>query len=268
MVVDFHSHTRESDGTLAPVELVRAMLDRGVEIFSITDHDSLSAYGLLGTAPIKAKLVVGIEINTTYRENEVHILGYRLPLGVTEFSRLLDMNRRARELRVHQMVGKLNAAGHAVSYEDVRAEAGANATLGRPHVAKALIRKGITRSIESAFGDYLRSGKIAYVPSHHVTPQVAINAIKGSGGIAVLAHPGRLKNQALIEEMAQAGIDGLEVYYPRHGAAVTANYRAIADRLKLVATAGSDFHDIRYNKNGVGMDVSAAAIAPFLELVA
>lgn len=267
MIVDFHSHTLESDGTLSPQELGAAMRARGVEMFSITDHDTLGAYRTLGDAGGSAKLLTGIEINTTYRGNEVHVLGYRLPLeGESQLHELLAANRQARERRVGMMVAQLREAGIPLELDAVRAEAVASDSMGRPHVGMALVRGGFVGSIEAAFRDLLGRGKPGYVPSHHVTPHVAIAVIRRSGGIPVLAHPGRLNDYALIDELAPAGLRGLEVFYPTHDRNQIAHFRKKAAQLKLVATAGSDFHDIRWNKGGVGVDIEERDIAPFLEL--
>ena len=267
MIVDFHSHTWESDGTLPPAALCALMLERGVGVFSITDHDTLAAYGRFNIPP-GVRVVTGIEINTTYNDNEVHILGYRLPLGETPLSEMLARNRRERRKRAEQMVAQLCAAGYDLSMNDVEAEAQPESALGRPHVAKALIRKGFTADVESAFRTLLRCGKPGYVPSHHITPHQAIDGIVSVGGVPVLAHPGRLHDYAIIDELAQCGLRGLEVFYPSHERGQIQFFRNAAARLGLVMTGGSDFHDIRYHKRGVGIEVEAEDIRPFLDLVA
>ena len=266
MIVDFHSHTRESDGALAPEELVDLMRKRGVQVFSITDHDTMRAYGQF--AAEFATVIPGIEINTTWNDNEVHVLGYGLPLGDdTPLAKVLADNREFRRTRVDRMVAALNAAGYEFTVADVVAESDGGDALGRPHVAKALIRKGLARDVESCFRDLLVRGKPGYMPSNYITPAQAIDVIRDSGGVPVLAHPGRLKDDAIIDELIAHGLVGLEVFYPTHNASQTAIFREQASRNGLVMTAGSDFHDARHNTRGVGMDVAAADIAPFLELV-
>lgn len=273
MIVDFHSHTSASDGTLTSGELVAAMAARKVEIFSVTDHDTLRAYEVLRPDGVDcaeigpATLVPGIEINTTYHGNEVHILGYGFNLGASKLRNVIEENRRSRGERAQKMVEMLNRAGHEISIEAVRAEGTADAPLGRPHVAKALVRNGTTRDVASAFRDFLSPGGPGYVPSHHILPRDAIAAVANSGGVPVLAHPGRLKDETLIEELAAAGLVGLEVFYPTHGAAQVERFRDIAAQFGLVMTAGSDFHDPRYNARGVGMEVNADDIRPFLDLI-
>jgi 3',5'-nucleoside bisphosphate phosphatase len=266
MIVDFHSHTRESDGAAEPGELVAMMRTRGVQIFSITDHDTMRAYGKVRVEG--ARLIPGIEINTTWRGEDVHVLGFGLPVDDgTPLAQTLAGNREFRRSRVDMMVAGLNGAGYPITADDVLAESDGGHALGRPHVAKALIRAGHVKDVESAFRDLLTPGKPGYVPSHNITPKEAIDVIARSGGVPVLAHPGRLKDETILDELADEGLVGLEVFYPTHSASQTAHFRARAAHYGLVMTGGSDFHDIRYNVRGVGMEIDEVDLKPFLELV-
>jgi predicted metal-dependent phosphoesterase TrpH len=267
LLVDFHSHTCESDGTLTPAALCDFMQRRGVRVFSVTDHDSIRAYGQF-EAPPHMRVVTGIEINTTFGEGEVHVLGYRLPLGASPLTEVLEQNRAARRTRVAKIVEQLREAGYAITLDDVHAEAAEGASLGRPHVGKALIRLGIATDIETAFRSFLRRGAPGYVPSTHITPHRAIDVVVAAGGIPVLAHPGRLKDYAIIDELKERGLAGLEVFYPTHEPMQVQYFRDQARRLGLLMTAGSDFHDIRYHTRGVGMEVGEEDIRPFIDLVA
>ncbi|MDQ6825933.1 MAG: PHP domain-containing protein, partial [Candidatus Eremiobacteraeota bacterium] len=262
MIVDFHSHTLQSDGTLSAQELLDAMLSRGVSVCSITDHDTLAAYRGLDIPP-RLRVIPGIEINTTYNGNEVHILGYGLPLGDAELGRVLERNREARRSRMAAMVKQLRSAGYEITMGQVLAESGGGESLGRPHVGKALVRHGHVADIQSAFKELLRRGKPGYVPALHIAPQEAIDVINASGGIAVLAHPGRLYDYDIIDEFARSGLRGLEVFYPTHEPAQVQYFRDKAKRCKLVMSGGSDFHDIRYHRSGVGMEVERHDIDPF-----
>ncbi len=190
MTVDFHSHTLESDGTLAPAELVERMRARGVSWFSITDHDTTRAYDAVD-APGQ-HVVPGIEINTTWDGSDVHILGYGVPTGPSPLADVLERNRAHRRERVETMVAALNRAGYPVTSAQVLAESGGGHALGRPHVAKALVRGGLVRDVAAAFRDLLSAGRPGYVPSLHITPHEAIEVVRASGGVPVLAHPGRL----------------------------------------------------------------------------
>jgi 3',5'-nucleoside bisphosphate phosphatase len=266
VIVDFHSHTSESDGTLNPQALADLMAERGVAYFSISDHDTMSAYGRFVPAN-GARVVTGVEINTTYRGNEVHILGYGITAGAPEFAALLERNQAARYERIQRVVMQLRRAGYGITLDDVLAQGREAKALGRPHVAKALIVAGIAPDVDWAFRRLLRGGMPGYVPSLHVTPQKAIEAILLAGGVPVLAHPGRLKDRALIDELVPCGLRGLEVFYPQHDSLDVEILRDVARRHKLVMTAGMDFHDIRYHTAGVGIEVEREEIEPFLELV-
>lgn len=266
MIVDFHSHTSESDGTLVPQALADFMGERNVEVFSISDHDTLSAYGKF-TPPPGARVVTGVEINTTYRGNEVHLLGYGMPADSPELLATIERNRDARRVRAQRMVDQLQRAGYGITYDEVLKEAPDAKAIGRPHVAKALIAKGLVPDIDWAFRNLLRSGMPGYVPSLHITPQEAIERISAAGGVPVLAHPGRLKDRVLIDELAPKGLRGLEVFYPLHDAEDVRIFRDLAKRYGLVMTGGMDFHDIRYHTRGVGIEVAHDDIAPFLDLV-
>lgn len=267
MIVDFHSHTNLSDGSLTPQELADFMGERGVSVFSMSDHDTLDAYRGAFEPPAGARVVTGIEINTTWRENEVHVLGYGVPLGPSPLAELVTNNQAERRKRAEMMVHRLQRGGYSLTFEDVLREAGPAKAIGRPHVAKALIRSGQSSGIEAAFRDLLRRGKPGYVPQFYTSPQAAIETIAQSGGVPVLAHPGRLRDRSLIGELAKHGLRGLEVFYPLHDAHDVAEFRATARAHDLVMTAGADFHDIRYHTRGVGMQVAEEDIAPFLELV-
>jgi hypothetical protein len=268
------------------------MGERNVEVFAISDHDSLGAYGKF-IPPEKARVVTAIEINTTWRDNEVHVLGYRVPLRNSALDALLLKNRDARRTRMQRIVAQLQTAGYEITLRDIEREALAefspntemarsaeavqssesaeppaiDSALGRPHVAKALIRAGHFETVDDAFRTLLTRGKPGYVPSTHIAPRAAIDAIHDAGGIAVLAHPGRLRNIEIIEELVQCGLDGLEVFYPRHSADETELYRSLAKHHRLVMSAGMDFHDIRYHTRGVGIDVDPYEIGTFLDRV-
>ncbi|BDE06924.1 PHP-like protein [Vulcanimicrobium alpinum] len=266
MTVDFHSHTRESDGTLTPRELVGMMKARGVSWFSITDHDTTRAYEAVD-APGQ-HVIPGIEINTTWDGSDVHILGYGIPTGPSPLAETLARNRTHRRARVDAMVRGLNAAGYPLTVEQVLAQSDGGHALGRPHVAKALVLHGMVPDIETAFRTLLSRGTPGYAPSTHITPFEAIDVVRACGGVAVLAHPGRLRDDAIVDDLVAAGLAGIEVFYPTHTTQQTAHYRAAAARANLVMTAGSDFHDVRWNARGVGVDVDPSDVRPFLELVA
>ena len=242
------------------------MRARGVSWLSITDHDTTRAYDGLDTPG--QRLVPGIEINTTWDGSDVHILGYRIPTGSSPLADTIERNRAHRRARIDTMIAGLNGAGYPVTLEHVLAEANDAHALGRPHVAKALVRNNMIPDVQTAFEQLLSSGKPGYAPSHHITPLEAIALVRAADGVPVLAHPGRLKDESIIESLVANGLAGIEVFYPTHSAHQIARYRELARRYGLVMTAGSDFHDPRWNARGVGMDVDESDIRPFLDLVA
>lgn len=241
------------------------MRARGVSWFSITDHDTVRAYDAL-EAPGQ-HVVSGIEINTTWEGSDVHVLGYGIPTGPSPLAVIIERNRTHRRTRIDTMVGGLNRAGYPLTVEQVLAESDGGHALGRPHVAKALVRNGMIPDVKTAFDRLLSRGMPGYAPSHHITPEEAIDVVRASGGVAVLAHPGRLKDASLLDRLAERGIDGLEVFYPTHTTQQVAHFREQARRYGVVMTAGSDFHDDRWNTRGVGIDVDPDDIRPFLSLV-
>jgi len=267
VIVDFHSHTTNSDGSLSTAELVAAMERRGVAVFSITDHDSTRAYAEMPAT--RARVVTGIEINTTRDGVDVHILGFGFsPSPDGALARTLKANQDARRVRIRTMVERLVRAGYPLTDAMVDAEAQGSESLGRPHVAKALVRAGMVRDVQTVFNELISRSGPAYVPSTHISAPEAIDAIAKSGGVPVLAHPGRLDDYGIIDELAERGLVGIEVFYPTHSTAQVAHFRAHAARLGLVMTAGSDFHDHRWNASVVGVEVDRGDIEPFLEMVA
>ncbi|MGH7659659.1 MAG: PHP domain-containing protein [Vulcanimicrobiaceae bacterium] len=266
MIVDFHSHTRNSDGSLSTADLVAAMERRGVSVFSITDHDTTRAYDEL--PPTRGRVISGIEINTTRDGVDIHVLGYGFdPSKAAPIHETLTANREARRVRIKKMIELLVRAGYPLTEEMVAAEAEGSESLGRPHVAKALVRNGMVRDVQTVFQELVSRKGPAFVPSAHITAPQAIDAIARAGGVPVLAHPGRLNDYGIIEEMAETGVVGLEVFYPTHTPTQTSYFREQAARLGLVMTAGSDFHDSRWNSSVVGVEVEEADIRPFLELL-
>jgi len=267
LLVDFHSHTLKSDGTSTPAQLHQLMVERGVEIYAVTDHDTLAAYPELPTPAHGPKLIVGIEINTTFQGDDVHILGYGLPASNAPIDAALSRHRKARLDRLEAMVQKLRGVGVMITFDDVREGSADASSLGRPHIAKALVAHKYAENIEDAFDRYLRSGRPGFVETAHVTPFEAIRLIKESGGIPVLAHPGRLKDPRIVDTIAEAGILGIEVFYGTHTLEQTQQFRHAAEHYGLVMSAGADFHDAAWTPWGVGMHVADSDITPFLKLI-
>lgn len=245
LITELHCHTRASDGTLTPSELVALASKRSIKVLAITDHDTLAAHAEAAQACEQHKLqfVRGIEVSSLDDQGEVHVLGYGVePADEITSQRILEL-RDARDSRAMAMVAKLHALRIPVSYARIKELAG-DAMVGRPHVAKALLEGRWVVTRQEAFDIYLAEGKPAFVPHQGLTPAQAVDLIHRARGIAVVAHPGLFAGNAdrLLGELLPHGLDGVEVYYPLHTSEQTQRYAAFAQKHDLIATGGSDFH--------------------------
>jgi 3',5'-nucleoside bisphosphate phosphatase len=242
--IDLHAHTIFSDGSLSPPGLVALALERGVAVLAITDHDSVEALPHARAAAGSAlELVPGIEMSTAAEGFDLHVLGYFLDPTHPGLLTTLARFREERMNRARAMVERLAGLGLPVSADAVFALAGPG-VVGRPHVAEALRRAGYVETVDDAFRRYLGAHGEAYVPRPAFAPGEAITLIHAAGGVSVLAHPGPMLSDALIERLVTQGLRGLEVWHPVHGAAQVRRYRALARRLDLLETGGSDFHHV------------------------
>lgn len=251
MRIDLHMHTTASDGWLDPAALVQAVQAARLQVFSVTDHDTVDG---LAEAERHAQtagltLVPGIELSAIWRGVELHILGYFVnPLDPDLLAFLRDA-REARRRRLGTMLNRLRALGIALEPEEVLARA-RDGNVGRPHVARVLVERGFVASTDEAFDRYLGEGKPAYVPRPEVTIQDAIRVIHDAGGLASLAHPGLHSRDEAIPELVAAGLDALEVYHVTHSPGVMARYRRLAEQRGLLVTGGSDFHGAAAREHG------------------
>jgi predicted metal-dependent phosphoesterase TrpH len=240
--IDLHTHTTASDGLLAPAALVQLARDAGVSVLAVADHDTTAGVDAAREAGVRlgVEVIPAVEINTDVEASEIHVLGYYVDHAARWFQEFLGQLRDGREHRAERMVAKLNALGIPVEYARVRAMA--EGAVGRPHVARALIEAGAVRTIEEAFQKYIGRGGPAYVERMKVTPEDAVRVILRAGGIPVLAHPGWGVGDELLPSLVDAGLQGIEAYYPDHTPSMTAHYLDLADRYHLLVTGGTDFH--------------------------
>lgn len=252
MRIDLHLHTTASDGQYSPEALVQRARRSGLSVIAITDHDSVD-----GLAPAQAeaqragalpplRVLPGIELSAEDDAGDVHMLGYCFdPQSAILLERLADF-RAGRYSRGQIMIAKLAELGMPLDWSSVLAHAGTDgqiASIGRPHIARAMIDAGYVSSIDEAFDRYLHNGGPAYVPRTRLTPEEAIALIHSAGGAAVLAHPGALADPlAVIERLTAAGLDGVEVMHPRNDSDMRLNLLALARCHDLIVTGGSDFH--------------------------
>jgi len=241
--VDLHAHTTASDGTLSPRELVKLAARHGVRVLAVTDHDSVSglAEAIDEAARHGIEIVPGLEINCDVEGAEVHILGYGVDWQAEWFEAFLAGQRAERTARVHRIVERLAELGVPVTADEVFAIC-KEGSPGRPHVAQAMVNRGHVKSVREAFDKYLRAGGPANVPRRRLTPVDAVATIRRAHGVPVFAHPGLADRDAMIPELVQAGLAGLETFYPEHSAGQIEAYRRLCQQHDLVATGGSDYH--------------------------
>jgi 3',5'-nucleoside bisphosphate phosphatase len=254
---DLHTHSNASDGDLSPERLVAQAVSKGLAAIALTDHDTLAGvpHALKSIHKNAVRVIAGVEISAEYEPGMLHLLGY-FPTYPDGLEVALFEVQTARKARIPKIIEKLNALGCMLAKEDVMTEAGA-AQVGRPHIAKALLKKGYVRSFDEAFHEYLGKDKKAYVPKVKMTWEKAMSLIINYGGLPVLAHPCTLSlstNEAetFIMGLKEAGLAGMEVYYPDHTPEQTAWCAGLASRLGLLVTGGTDFHGPYRNAISLG----------------
>jgi hypothetical protein len=244
---DLHCHTTFSDGSLTPTQLVARAVQRGLEVMALTDHDCTD--GLPEALEAASRypgflLIPGIELSTDVPQNEVHVLGYFIDWQSPTFQERLSHLRLSRLNRGEAMVGKLRGLGIDLSWERVQEIAGDGA-VGRPHIALAMIESGHIKTLDEAFEKYLGRNGPAYVEREKMTPAEAVELITGVGGLPVLAHPGQLQDlDRFLEELKEAGLLGMEVYYQDYGPGDVERLLAAARRQDLLPLGGSDYHGL------------------------
>lgn len=250
-MIDLHMHTVYSDGSVLPEDLVQLAIDHQLEAIAITDHDTTESLIPARQAVEKRlpegrslELIPGIEVNTVWKEKEIHILGYYIDPEDATLQEVILNHRRSRVVQIQEMAQKLKMKAKLdINYEDIAKLASDEGTLGRPHVAKAIVAKGGAHSISQAFTLYLNPKSETYVRRKTVPPHEAVEAIYESGGIPVIAHPGDME---MIEDLAQDlmnyGLRGLEAYHRSHSPALIEFHCSLAEKLGLIVTGGTDFH--------------------------
>ena len=242
--IDLHLHSTASDGSLAPADVVRAAARAGLNVIALADHDTTAGVpAAMDAARDAVRVIPALEVSTSDMGSELHILGYFVdPMHAA----LLEYTRSAalrREERVRAMLDRLAALGMDLSMDDVLAETPEGAPmLGRPHVARALVRRGHVGSLTEAFDRYLGDGRPAFVPMDLITPAHAIELIHMAGGLAVWAHPPVEGLEAEARRLAALGLDGIECFRPRVAPEDARRLRALATSLGLIASGGSDWH--------------------------
>jgi predicted metal-dependent phosphoesterase TrpH len=257
--IDLHSHTTYSDGTFRPGETVRLAVERGLDVLAVSDHDTTEGLDEAADAASGTglEIVPATEFSTVYEGGSVHVLAYWIDVTNAEFQTELARLKDDREWRAQEIVKKLRAMGHDITYERVRELASGN-VVARPHIAQAMVEAGIVERYEDAFSeDFILDGGRAYVEKHALNPIDALALIHRAGGVCVIAHPGMWSDadpvpDELIERMAEEGLDGIEADHPDHPEETRTRYRAMAGRFGIPFTGSSDCHGTRYDPVRLG----------------
>ncbi len=240
IVADLHLHSTFSDGLNSPEELAQLVVDKGLKAFSITDHDSVK--GIEQAKTDKATLIPGIELTSTLEGKEVHLLGYYINTAYAPLLETLDNIAARREKRLLDIVDKLNTAGKVRLDKDELAESLEKRSYNRLNLARFMVKKGLTPSVERAFNLYIGDNATAYEAVNFFSPVAAIRLIHKAGGIAFLAHPYSNNTSALIPELVECGLNGIEAFHPSHTLASVEKCFDWAKRFKIGLSGGSDFH--------------------------
>ena len=264
MRIDLHTHSRVSDGTQSPEELVHAAAEAGLDVLGLTDHDTAEGWAEAETAAREAgiSLVKGMEISTRHGRRSVHLLAYLPDPGHPRLRAELARIADGRTTRVPAMVELLRAQGIDITEDDVRRATGSSVSSGRPHVADALVTLGVVPDRTAAFDRYLGWGRPAHVDRYAAPLTDAIVAIAEAGGVSVVAHPwgrgglGR-PDEAAFAELRDLGLSGIEVDHQDHDAATRDRLRAIARNLGLVVTGSSDYHGTGKTDHDLGCNTTA-----------
>lgn len=239
---DLHLHTNKSDGQHNVEELIKLAKAAGLDIISITDHDTTSAiaeaieigkhYGI--------EVIPGLEISSDFLDNEIHILAYFFDINSKELEEYLNFFRAERYKRTIRIINKLNSIGQSITIDDVLEVAG-NSSLGRPHIARAMVNKKLVSNYYEAFNKYIGNGCVAFERKVHLSPQSACKIISDAGGLSFIAHPNNM-SEDLIKILIESGVDGIEVIHPSHHPGKIEYFRGIVNEYFLLESGGSDFH--------------------------
>ena len=250
MKSDLHIHTLYSDGVFSPEKIVDTAIDVGLQVIALTDHDNILSYQVAKdylkktNKEEKLEIIQRIEVNTLYKNYEVHILGYFMDVNNSDFQNLLKMQQQARVKQTKEIINLLaKKEGIRIKFEDIKKQVAEGGSIGRPHIAKAITNAGGTNNVIEAYAKYIHDDSPVYVQRKTVSPQDAVEIIYDAGGIPVIAHPHDLDiAEDLIKELMQYGLRGIEAYHRKHSPACVEYFSSMAEELGLIVTGGSDFH--------------------------
>lgn len=268
---DFHTHSTASDGTLAPVELIHESARRGLRVVALTDHDTIQGVEEATTAGHEhgVTVVTGIEFSAHVERGELHLLGYGVdPSDQSLGQRLAELrnSRRERAARIADRLADLDIE----LPEDLVTGMASSESVGRPHIARALVEMGIVASVSEGFDKYLGRGRPAFVWRELIEPEEAIKLVQGAGGVTVIAHPLSVPHyRQLIPELISAGLAGIECYYGGYDEEQRAHLAEFAAELGVLATGGSDYHgpETRESRELGSVDIPEHAIVALLKVL-
>ncbi len=247
--IDLHAHSSASDGTEPAAQVVASAARAGLDVVALTDHDTYAGWtsAVRAAREVGVGLVRGVEISCSYHGVSVHLLAYLVDPESPGLAAELHKARRSRVSRVDRMVERMAADGIPVTVEQVRRLAGEGTTMGRPHIADALVASGYVATRDEAFADVLRNGSRYYVSHYAPDPVTAVRLVRAAGGVPVMAHPfangrGWTVEDRVVEEMALAGLAGLEARHRDHTQLERLHAEELAARLGLFTTGSSDYH--------------------------
>ncbi|MBS3995476.1 MAG: PHP domain-containing protein [Alkaliphilus sp.] len=242
--LDMHIHTTKSDGILTPEQVVVWSNKIGLKGIAITDHDTVDGIeeGIATAKSIKDFILIpGIEFSSIYNNHEIHILGYFIDYTNSKLVSITDKIKEYRANRANKTIEALKELNIEIDIKDVN-PGGKKKSIGRPHIARALIEKGYVENVQEAFEKYLSKGRPAYISRYKLSLMDSIKIIKASKGIPVLAHPGLLDKSVNVLEILDLGLEGIEVYHTDHSKEDSLKYFALAKQRDLLITGGSDYH--------------------------
>lgn len=270
-MIDLHIHSTASDGTFNPLEVYNKILEAGITLFSLTDHDTVAGipeiYEVLDEN--KTTFIPGIEITVSRSKGECHLLGYNVDYTSGDLESLINYVQDGRAKRNRGIAELLNSKGLVVDYQELLEKSGTK-TLGRPHFAAYLKSKGYVRSIQEAFDKYLAAGRPCYLENSGIDFNEAVDTVFKAGGIPVLAHPlslylswGKLEEQLL--EWKNLGLIGIEVYHSSFRPRDSQRMEEIADRLGFLKTGGSDYHGKTREERKPGLSTGGSPVPSHIE---
>ena len=259
---DLHTHSTWSDGVESATRVVEHALDKGLAALALTDHDTLKG---IPEARARAEstdleIISGVELSTSDGHHEIHILGYFFDENASEIVESLEKFRAIRRDRAREMIERLGELGMPLDEDDVFARAKGE-TVGRPHIAEALVDAGFANNLDDAFRRFIGNHGPAWIPKPLFRPEEAIELISRAGGVTSVAHPATIGDESILRKLAKSGLTGLECIHPKHDATLEDHYRRLAGELELIVTGGSDCHGRRVSGSMIGYgDVPASVV--------